>query len=236
MTVQFDSRDQLNALKRNAIIAAGIALKVLVPILIVFFLRDRRSRTRLGVLAATSAAVIVAYLFLHTEGRLIGVWLAILAVGTLARVPVDTDTHKGAVASGMIPLIALISVISFATYVIDQVVTTRLAYGFTAQHLQWRVAEAVTRSGVGPGSRVALVGDESDINWARLSDLQVSVQIPLQEAKKYWQLSDAARSELNRRIAATGAQAVIASWTAPDRPIAGWTQVQGTRYSILPLN
>ncbi len=236
MTAPFNSRDQLEALKRNAIMAAGIALKVLVPVLIVFLLRERGRRTRIGVLAATSAAVMLAYLFLHTEGRLTGVWLAILAISVLAGVPVDTGTRKGAVARGLIPVIAVISAISLATYVIDQAFTTRLGHGFNARHLQESVAEAITRAGVLPGSKVALVGDESDIYWARLSDVQVSVQIPLQEAKKYWQLSDSARSELNRRIAATGADAVIASWTAPDRPIAGWTQVEGTRYSILPLN
>ena len=89
--------------------------------------------------------------------------------------------------------------------------------------------------GIPKGGRVGLIGDESDIYWARLARVQIVGQVPLSDAPAYWSLSDGARDDINRWIGMTGASALVASWTAPATPLEGWTPVPGSRYSIFPL-
>jgi hypothetical protein len=132
-------------------------------------------------------------------------------------------------------LVTAICLISIVTYVIDQSFSSKADRGLVSQNLPYEVAQRVHALAIPRGARVALVGDESDIYWARLSGVQVAFQIPLPEADSYWAMSAAARDSLHRMLAARGASAVIASWTAPPDSLGEWHRVAGTRFSILPL-
>jgi 4-amino-4-deoxy-L-arabinose transferase-like glycosyltransferase len=235
MSPRFDLADQLAALQRNLKVTAGIALKVIIPLLVIVLLGRRSVPFRYRGIVFVAAAVIAAYLMLSAEGRLIGVWLVLLAIVTLAGTAID-ETSRGKVARALVHALTLIGVISFATYVIDRVTSTTWNDGFRTPHFQWQVAEKVNALGVAPDSRVALVGDESDIYWARLSRVQVAVQIPLSEAPVYWSLSTGERDWYHRLLRQAGVKALVASWTTPPDSLHGWSKVEGTRFSVFPLN
>jgi len=227
--------DQVRATTRNLRTDFGIALKILVPLIVVIFCRDRRSRMRNLHLAALSVMVMGAYALLFSEARLIGFWLALLVVSVLTGITLHTEESRGRTGRAFVHVISVISVISFVTYILDQSLDSRPDRGFGARHLQLDVASKLRELGIQPGSRVAVVGDESDIYWARLARVQAAIQIPLPEAPKYWSMPESARGELNRRMALTGSRAIIASWTDPPAADRSWIRVPGTRYSILPI-
>jgi hypothetical protein len=162
-------------------------------------------------------------------------WLALLVVSVLSGLTLHPEESRGRTGRAFVHVISVISVISLVTYLFDQSLDSRPDRGFGARHLQLDVASKLRELGIKPGSRVAVVGDESDIYWARLARVQAGVQIPLPEAPKYWSLPESARAGLNRRIALTGSRAIIASWTDPPAADGSWIRVLGTRYSILPL-
>ena len=233
--VHFDVADQVRATTRNLRTDFGIALKILVPLIVVIFCRDRRSRMRNLHLAALSVMVMGAYALLFSEARLIGFWLALLVVSVLTGITLHTEESRGRTGRAFVHVISVISVISFVTYILDQSLDSRPDRGFGARHLQLDVASKLRELGIQPGSPVAVVGDESDIYWARLARVQAGIQIPLPEAPKYWSMPESARGELNRRMALTGSRAIIASWTDPPAADRSWIRVPGTRYSILPI-
>jgi hypothetical protein len=235
MLPRFVLADQLAALQRNLKVTAGIALKIVVPLLIIVILGRRGVPFRYRGIALVASLVIVAYLMLSAEGRLIGVWLILITIVTLAGTVLD-DTSRGRAGRAWVHALTAVGVISFATYVIDRVTSTTMNDGFRTPHLQWQVAERVNTLRLAPDSRVALVGDESDIYWARLSRVQVAVQIPLSEAPVYWSLSQEERDRYHRVLQRAGANALVASWTTPPDSLRGWSKVEGTRFSVFPLN
>jgi hypothetical protein len=236
MTPHFNFRDQRDALVRNLKSDFGFSAKILFPLLIVFLFRDRRIGARHLFLIGVAALVITVYLFLHTEPRLAGPWLAIIVTSLLAGVAVDSRGIRRSIGIYAVHLITLVCAISIVTYLIDQSFSSKVDRGLFARNLQLDVARRVNALGIARGAKVVLVGDESDIYWARLSGVQAAFQIPLPEADNYWAISSASRDSLNRALAARGASAVIASWTAPPDSLAEWQRVKGTRFSILPLN
>jgi hypothetical protein len=236
MTPYFNVSEQRAVVERNLKSDLGFSLKILLPLLVVFLVRDRRIRQRNLLLVCVGVLVMLAYLFLYTEARLAGPWLALIVTSLLAGVAMEPRGIRRSIGIYGVRLITVICVISIVTYVIDQSFSSQAERGLTARNLPYDVAQRVRALGIPRGAKVALVGDESDIYWARLSGVQVAFQIPLPEADSYWAMSVASRDSLNRVFAAHGASAVIASWTAPSRPLAEWQRVEGTRFSILPLN
>jgi hypothetical protein len=236
MTPHFNVSDQRDALTRNLKLDLGFSLKILLPLLVVFLFRDRRVGSRHLLLVSTATLVTVTYLFLHIESRLAGPWLAIIVTSLLAGIAFESRGISRTIGVYAVHLITAICVISIVTYVIDQSFSSKPDRGLVAQNLPFAVAQRVHALGIPRGAKVALVGDESDIYWARLSGVQVAFQIPLPDADSYWAMSPASRDTLNRMLSARGASAVIASWTAPPGPLAEWQRVEGTRFSILPVN
>ena len=231
--VTFDYSKQMGAFIQNLRTDFGLGLKIVIPLIIVVMCRNWGVPMRNRLLAAISLLVIAAYSLLHSEARLVGFWIALGSVSLLAGTTLDQRYQK--IGKGVIHLISTISVISVVTYVLDQSFSSRPDRGLNARDIQGSVANALQNMGIPKGGRVGLIGDESDIYWARLARVQIVGQVPLSDAPAYWSLSDGARDDINRWIGMTGASALVASWTAPATPLEGWTPVPGSRYSIFPL-
>lgn len=231
--VSFDYSKQMGAFIRNLKTDSGIALKIVIPLIIVAMCRNWGVPLRNRLLATLSLAVIAAYSLLHSEARLIGFWIALGSISLLAGLTLDARYER--IGRGVVNLITVISAISVITYAIDQSFSSRPDRGLSARDIQGDVAKVLRNLGVAPGHRVGLIGDESDIYWARLARVQIAAQIPLSDAPEYWSLSEGARDDINRWMGLAGADALVASWTSPSAWTEGWTPVTGSRYSIFPL-
>ena len=233
VSVSFDYSKQMSAFIRNLETDSGIALKILIPLIIVIMCRNWGVPLRNRLLAAISLAVIAAYSLLHSEARLIGFWIALGGIALLAGITLDLRYEK--IGRRVVHIISIISAISVIMYVFDQSLSSRPDRGLNARDIQGEVATSLRSLGIRQGDRVGLLGDESDIYWARLARVQIATQVPLTDAPGYWSLSDGSRDDVNRWMGMAGATAIVASWTSPPAPIEGWTPVPGSRYSILPL-
>jgi len=231
--VSFDYSNQMRAFIRNLEADAGIALKIIIPLIVVVMCRNWAVPVRNRLLAATALAVLAAYSLLHSEARLIGFWIALGSISFLAGITLDARYER--IGRRVVQLISIISAVSLVTYVIDQSFSSRADRGLNARDIQGEVAAKVRGTGIRQGDRIGLIGDESDIYWARLAHVQVVAQIPLADAAAYWSSSEGARDDVNRWMGMAGAVALVASWTSPPAPIEGWTPVPGSRYSIFPL-
>ncbi|HZI99924.1 MAG TPA: hypothetical protein VFD22_04620 [Gemmatimonadaceae bacterium] len=231
--IRFDYSTQMEAFIRNLKSDAGIALKIVIPLIFIVLCRDWGMPVRNRLLASISLAVLAAYSLLHSEARLIGFWIALGSISFLTGVTLNGRYLK--LGRRVIHLIGIISAISIITYAVDQSFSSRPDRGLNARDIQGEVAAALRETGLKKGDRIGLLGDESDIYWARLARVQIVTQVPLAEAPAYWSSSEGARDDINRWMGMAGAKVIVASWTSPPAPIEGWTPVPGSRYSIFPL-
>jgi len=94
------------------------------------------------------------------------------------------------------------------------------------ENASWTIARDLGRVGVGPDSRIALVGSPYDAGWARLGRLHLVGAIPPSRAAGYWSLDEAGRHRASTLFADAGAIAVVAV-PAPDTLPAGWARITG---------
>jgi hypothetical protein len=113
------------------------------------------------------------------------------------------------------------------------------------EHL--RVVSVLRSLEIDPGSPVASIGDASQAYWARLGRLRIVAEIPfalgdpvlqvpgISDVDVFWATSAEERRAVMRKLAETGAKAVIARDVPLGPAGLGWQKVTGTPYSIYHL-
>lgn len=84
---------------------------------------------------------------------------------------------------------------------------------------------ALTARGIGPGTRLAFVGDAYDAHWARLGRLRFVTLLPRAEAPRLWHLDEGERAKVLDAMTRSGAQAIIAESPVPGMSFAGWQRL-----------
>jgi hypothetical protein len=105
-------------------------------------------------------------------------------------------------------------------------------------NLSAKIAADLAARGVGPGTRIAVIGPHADSYWARTGRLKIVASVPRPAVPMFWRLSRAGQDSLLAAFAAAGAQVAIAS-VGPDStmppPDTSWTAVR-YRGWIRPLS
>ncbi len=96
-------------------------------------------------------------------------------------------------------------------------------------NLSANIAADLAARGVGPGTRIAVIGPHADSYWARTGRLKIVASVPRPVAPMFWRLSRGGQDSLLTAFAAAGAQVAIAS-VGPDStmppPDSSWTPVR----------
>jgi hypothetical protein len=96
-------------------------------------------------------------------------------------------------------------------------------------NLSAKIAADLAARGVGPGTRIAVIGPHADSYWARTGRLKIVASVPRPVAPMFWRLSRAGQDSLLTAFAAAGARVAIAS-VGPDSslppPDSSWTPVR----------
>jgi hypothetical protein len=107
-----------------------------------------------------------------------------------------------------------------------------------------RVVNALRALGIGSGSPVASIGDANQAYWARLGRLRIVGEIPwdvwdpvvrmpeVSDVEIFWLASGEEKAAVIRKLAETGAKAIVARDVPPGTVGAGWQRVAGTPYSV----
>lgn len=94
-------------------------------------------------------------------------------------------------------------------------------------NLSWRIANDLAQHGIGPGTRIAVIGPHAESYWARTGRLEIVASVPGPVVRDFWRLAPPARDSLLARFHAAGATVAIAS-VGPEvgSPDSSWTPVR----------
>jgi hypothetical protein len=93
-------------------------------------------------------------------------------------------------------------------------------------NLSVKVADELARHGIGPGTRVAIIGPHAESYWARIGRLNIVADVPRTRTEDFWKLPIERREALLQEFAAAGATVAIASiGPAGGAPDSSWTPV-----------
>jgi hypothetical protein len=94
---------------------------------------------------------------------------------------------------------------------------------------QWEIADGLNRMGVGPGAKIAAIGETIYTHWYRLAHVQVIAEIPIGDAgaSTFWDSEPSVQAQILRLFAEAGAQAVVAH-RVPYGGAEGWQRIGNT--------
>jgi hypothetical protein len=120
--------------------------------------------------------------------------------------------------------------------------------GFTLSSAVWRSvrwhdatdwnrdgARGLTELGVQPGSRLAVVGNGFTTYWARLAEVQVVAEVPLDQVGAFWSASGEVRSEVFRLLRERGVVAVVSERPPSSDDEDSWQRIEDTPFYLLSL-
>jgi hypothetical protein len=98
------------------------------------------------------------------------------------------------------------------------------------RNVYWDVAQNLSKIGVKPGDKVALIASKAGVHWAHLANLQIVSELPLGQEGAFWQGDSALQERVFAAFASTGARLVVVK-DAPSGAIKfGWRQLGDTPY------
>ena len=196
-------------------------------------------------------AVCGMYDLVHVEARYVFGFLMLLSLSVYALLWQKVDPLAASAVLGTVLLALLIPTI--------RDVAKAVAGRSTGQPEYIRVGEALKALGVHPGDSIAAAGGyiyetggkyfrESSAchaYYARYAGVRVIASIvdpddgeDMREraAPEFWHIDKETLARLETALAGTGVKAIVALDRPTDASHAGWRQVSGTPYSILPIN
>ena len=200
--------------------------------------RSRPRRAWRGISGHTYLALpvigILTYLPLHTEGRFIAGYVAMLAI-TWFMVACGWSPWRGtsrATIDRIAIATAVVAVITFVYAAIKPLdhVAVQLAGHEAPGTVDLRVARALTRAGVRSGNGIAFLGDAGGpprAYYARLDRARVVGNIN-DPSGAFWRLTRAAQTSRLALLRARSGARVIVSDEASAQSAPGWVRVAGT--------
>jgi hypothetical protein len=87
------------------------------------------------------------------------------------------------------------------------------------------VVAALSERGIGPGARLAFIGEAYDAMWAHQAGIRFVTLLPRAEADRFWSLDVGGRMRILERMQARGATAIVAEVPRPGVNTDGWDQL-----------
>lgn len=179
--------------------------------------RDVIAMQPAGVLAIPAVAVLAMYALMLVQDRYVAPFALLLFAGLVPPWATDDLSRRVRVGLATGALVAMVLVLHSAR--VDA------AYWSGSARARTNVVAALGARGIGPGSRIAFIGEAYDALWARQARLRVVSLVPLAEAERFWDLSVADRAAVLAHMRDRGATAIIAESPALGVDIDGWERL-----------
>jgi hypothetical protein len=166
-----------------------------------------------GLLAAWSLAAAIVYASIHVEARYLAGFL-LVGVAFAWMLIARREARRG------FPWVIRISIAMMALSL--AVHLWRNTGGFDAQFRPDYIiaGESLNALGLGPGDRVAAIGDAFEQYAAFAAGTPIAAQV--MDSAAFWAVTAPERSELERRLALVGVRALLANNVAPAMVAEGW--------------
>lgn len=177
-----------------------------------------------AVLGPAAAGLGVYLLVGHAEGRLVGPFVVLGCLGTLALLHVPHPRAATVRPFGTALLFAL-GLVVLSNLAFD---AGKAAMAGEVEPPHVRVARALQAAGVEPGDGVASVGFTYNAYWSRLGGYRCVAEVPHGDTARFWTAAPSVRTQALTAMAAVGARAVVCDNVPADAP--GWQRIAGTTY------
>jgi 4-amino-4-deoxy-L-arabinose transferase-like glycosyltransferase len=218
----------------------------LIVLLFILLCLTGRSNLRLrelaaqGYLFAPSLAAFGMFSLVNLETRYIAPFMLIFWMGllSLVRLP-DTREMRRLMRFVTVAMLAVLTITTAPSIIKDAIKSLA-----PASRAHPEVAAELSRMGVRPGDKVAMVGDSFRAYWARLARARIVAEIPSRgpygeitagDEDKFWRADDAIKSQVFEALAKAGAVMVVTDNVPPLVAAQGWQKLGNTRYYAHPL-
>lgn len=189
-------------------------------------------------LAIVAFAALGAYGLVLVESRYIGTFLPLLWGDLLApvRLPASPRGRNVSIAALGVAAAALLLPVAQATLVSGGALASFVRTPDAQRRIllpTWpdEVASALHDAGVGPGSKVGVIGYAFESYWARLAGVQIVSEMFGWEVGAFWTNRNV-RLQALCAFARNGARAVVAEHVRADAELSGWHRV-GSSYHYI---
>jgi hypothetical protein len=128
--------------------------------------------------------------------------------------------------------LSLVLVSNSADVVHQSLMVVREARGTHVPNDHFAVATALSKAGLKPGDKVAVVGSAMQSYWARLAGVRIAAEVPPYARKNYWGGTDSVRSAVDAAFWRSGARAIIASGRSVRGDVPGWEPLPANGYFV----
>ena len=187
---------------------------------------------------AIPIAGMAMYLPLAANDRYLGGFVLLLFLTLLAAVRLPPGPQKAATCV----VVAVLITMTLATVDYSLRVVTRhyaIPGSIANSTVQdSRAAEQLWRSGIQPGTKVAVIGDGTDAYWARLAKLRIVAEImdTNNGAREFSSAPEEVKQNVYQAFAQAHAELLVTSCPLDPSPIpSGWRRLDATPYCIRPL-
>lgn len=179
------------------------------------------------------------YTMVNVQGRYVAPFMILLwlALFMAVRVPHTPNTLRF-IRSITLVLVGLVVVSTLASSSREIGLTVRqLVRGENpAAHEQWQVTEGLREMGIGPGDKVAFIGDSFRSFWAYLAGARVVAEVRRDKVVDFWQADAAVKRDLINAFARAGVKAVVLEKPPTGADLSGWQKIRDTDYYVQLLN
>jgi hypothetical protein len=238
---RFDPHEQLAAVERQARLYYGLLAPFFLSLLILSTLRvlapPERSFVRTdSVIVLPFLAIFLIYLPVYVLPRLVA---GAAVVVTVVAVTLLRFRRLQGIRTAVVSVVAILAFdtagrVAFSLVGNGSAISAGLS-GRGDGRTQLDVARSLAGRGVARGERVGVIGGAEGAYWARLSQVQISVEIPEGELEPYWAARGGERRSIEELFSHAGARFIVAKNPPSWALLTDWESLNHSGYYLRRL-
>jgi hypothetical protein len=174
------------------------------------------------------------YALVSVSGRYVGPFITLMWLGIFSgvRLP-DSEDSRRLLKYVTVVMVLVLMMVGTNHFITRHLIIKKDAPFFRAQ---WQVADTLNKMGIGPGDKVASIGNSHAHFWARLARVKIVAEMPHQSVVNFWNGDDLIKSKVFEAFAKTGAKAVVTNLVPDNTSPYGWQHLADSNYYVYMLN
>lgn len=187
-------------------------------------------------------AALGMYALVHVESRFIAAFVVLIWMGVACAVRLSDspESYRLLTSVSIAMLTIMVITIGFATVPKAYATTRDVLKGLDASaHEHWQVADGLSRLGVQPGDKVAILGQGTPkfgAYWARLARARIIAEVHSRDVDYFWAADPIAKAHVINSLVYTGAKAIVTDGIPNRISTDGWQRIGNTSHFVYLLS